>query len=69
MKRSGAVAFSARSPGGAMPKRASFSRPAAVIQSVVHAGASEVRTVASKPASARARRIDASMTCVAGQPE
>ena len=53
-----------------MPKRASFSRPSAVIQSVVHAGASEVRTVASEAGvGERAARIDASMTCVAGQPE
>ncbi len=56
--------------GGAIPKALSFSLPAAVIQSVVHAGDNCVRIlIFSTPNDCSACSILSAITCVAGQPE
>ncbi len=59
----------ATAPGGAIPYSRSLRRPSALIQSVLHGGASTIRTSASaKPPSASARRTSSAITRVAGQP-
>ena len=55
--------------GGAMPKARSFSRPSAVIQSVVQAGEMTRSTRASKPAPRKAASTESSIASTAGQPE
>jgi hypothetical protein len=60
---------SARDAGGAIPYASSLRRPSSVIQSVVQAGDSTVRSsTSSHPCRARAARTSASISCMAGQP-
>ena len=56
--------------GGAMPYSLSLRRPSSLIQSVVQAGDSTVRTFAlRKPARSSASSISRAIMFIAGQPE